>query len=111
MGGVPEGDVVRSVGRFAEGLRGRVSYHYGRTTWIRAVALDRRHPAPHLHLVYYLPIEDAYAHGINALHAGMTTIEAKRRRGAEVSGLYALVDQDPKVRHPGGGDGGGPKAI
>ncbi|WP_405527258.1 peptidogalycan biosysnthesis protein [Streptomyces avidinii] len=74
-------------------------YHYGTTTWIRAVALDRRHPAPHLYfnLMYYLPIEDAYAHGTTALHAGMTTIEAKRRRGAEVSGLYALVD-----RHPAG---------
>ncbi|MFI7355861.1 peptidogalycan biosysnthesis protein [Streptomyces avidinii] len=74
-------------------------YHYGTTTWIRAVALDRRHPAPHLYfnLMYYLPIEDAYARGTTALHAGMTTIEAKRRRGAEVSGLYALVD-----RHPAG---------
>lgn len=47
--------------------------------------------------MYYLPIEDAYAHGTTALHAGMTTIEAKRRRGAQVSGLYALVD-----RHPAG---------
>ncbi|MFI5669955.1 peptidogalycan biosysnthesis protein [Streptomyces sp. NPDC051704] len=73
-----------------------LSYHYGSTTWIRAVALDRRHPAPHLYfnLMYYLPIEDAYAHGTTALHAGMTTVEAKRRRGAEVSGLYALVDRD-----------------
>lgn len=70
-------------------------YHYGATTWIRAVAVDRQHPAPHLYfnLMYYLPAEDAYAHGSTALHAGMTTIEAKRRRGATVSGLYALVDQ------------------
>ncbi|MFD7082716.1 peptidogalycan biosysnthesis protein [Streptomyces sp. NPDC059918] len=79
-------------------------YHYGTTTWIRAVALDREHPAPHLYfnLMYYLPIEEAYARGTTALHAGMTTIEAKRRRGAEVSGLYALVD-----RHPAGS--GGPR--
>ncbi|MFD9409891.1 peptidogalycan biosysnthesis protein [Streptomyces sp. NPDC059989] len=70
-------------------------YHYGATTWIRAVAVDRRHPAPHLYfnLMYYLPAEDAYAHGATRLHAGMTTIEAKRRRGAAVSGLYALVDR------------------
>ncbi|MEU6104011.1 GNAT family N-acetyltransferase [Streptomyces flaveolus] len=70
-------------------------YHYGSTTWIRAVAVDRRHPAPHLYfnLMYYLPAEDAYAHGTTALHAGMTTIEAKRRRGATVSGLWALVDR------------------
>ncbi|MFF9453479.1 GNAT family N-acetyltransferase [Streptomyces flaveolus] len=70
-------------------------YHYGSTTWIRAVAVDRRHPAPHLYfnLMYYLPVEDAYAHGTTALHAGMTTIEAKRRRGATVSGLWALVDR------------------
>ncbi|MFF4099020.1 GNAT family N-acetyltransferase [Streptomyces sp. NPDC001903] len=76
-------------------------YHYGTTTWIRAVALDRRHPTPHLYfnLMYYLPIEDAYAHGTRALHAGMTAIEAKRRRGAEVSGLYALVDD--AARGPG----------
>ncbi|MFJ4776604.1 GNAT family N-acetyltransferase [Streptomyces sp. NPDC088762] len=69
-------------------------YHYGATTWIRAVATDPRHPAPHLYfnLMYYLPVEDAYAHGTAALHAGMTTIEAKRRRGATISGLYALVD-------------------
>lgn len=92
-----------------------LSYHYGSTTGIRAVAvaLDRRHPAPRLYfnLMYHLPIEDAYAHGINALQAGITTIEAKRRRGAEVSGLYALVDRDSAVRHPGGGDGGGPAAV
>jgi hypothetical protein len=70
-------------------------YHYGSTTWIRAVAVDRRHPAPHLYfnLMYYLPVEDAYVHGTTALHAGMTTIEAKRRRGATVSGLWALVDR------------------
>ncbi|WP_028813287.1 GNAT family N-acetyltransferase [Streptomyces flavidovirens] len=70
-------------------------YHYGTTTWIRAVAIDRQHPAPHLYfnLMYYLPVEDAYAHGATSLHAGMTTIEAKRRRGAAVSSLYALVDQ------------------
>ncbi|MFC7816949.1 GNAT family N-acetyltransferase [Streptomyces sp. NPDC057367] len=70
-------------------------YHYGATTWIRAVAVDRRHPAPHLYfnLMYYLPVEDAYTHGTTALHAGMTTVEAKRRRGASVSGLWALADQ------------------
>ncbi|MFF1556566.1 GNAT family N-acetyltransferase [Streptomyces sp. NPDC058279] len=70
-------------------------YHYGTTTWIRAVAVDRHHPAPHLYfnLMYYLPIQDAYAHGTTGLHAGMTTVEAKRRRGAVVSGLYALVDR------------------
>ncbi|MEU9591733.1 GNAT family N-acetyltransferase [Streptomyces sp. NPDC048193] len=70
-------------------------YHYGSTTWIRAVAVDRRHPAPHLYfnLMYYLPAEEAYAHGTTALHAGMTAIEAKRRRGATVSGLWALADR------------------
>ncbi|MEV7508415.1 peptidogalycan biosysnthesis protein [Streptomyces sp. NPDC089922] len=70
-------------------------YHYAGTTWIRAVAVDRSSPVPHLYfnLMYYLPVEDAYAHGTTALHAGMTTIEAKRRRGAEVTGLYALADR------------------
>ncbi|MFE3580937.1 peptidogalycan biosysnthesis protein [Streptomyces vinaceus] len=84
-------------------------YHYGTTTWIRAVALDRDHPTPHLYfnLMYYLPVEDAYAHGTTALHAGMTTIEAKRRRGARVSGLYALVDRHPAA--PGGAPAGTPQ--
>ncbi|WP_433544489.1 peptidogalycan biosysnthesis protein (plasmid) [Streptomyces sp. CA-294286] len=70
-------------------------YHYGSTTWIRAVAVDRQHPTPYLYfnLMYYLPIEDAYGHGATGLHAGMTTIEAKRRRGAAVSSLYAVVDR------------------
>ncbi|MFD8884236.1 hypothetical protein ACFV0H_17165 [Streptomyces erythrochromogenes] len=64
-------------------------YHYASTTWIRAVAVDRTRAAPHLYfnLMYYLPIQDAYAHGSTALHAGMTTVEAKRRRGAVVTGL------------------------
>ncbi|MEV6685432.1 peptidogalycan biosysnthesis protein [Streptomyces sp. NPDC051130] len=77
-------------------------YHYGTTTWIRAVALDRSHPAPHLYfnLMYYLPVEDAYAHGTTALHAGMTAIEAKRRRGARVSALYALVDRSSGEPEP-----------
>ncbi|MFJ6784941.1 peptidogalycan biosysnthesis protein [Streptomyces yangpuensis] len=75
-------------------------YHYAATTWIRAVAVDRTHPAPHMYfnLMYYLPIEDAYAHGTTALHAGMTTIEPKRRRGALISGLYALTDRRPPAR-------------
>ncbi|MFE5678605.1 peptidogalycan biosysnthesis protein [Streptomyces erythrochromogenes] len=70
-------------------------YHYASTTWIRAVAVDRTHASPHLYfnLMYYLPIQDAYAHGSTALHAGMTTVEAKRRRGAVISGLYALADR------------------
>ncbi|WP_208877386.1 GNAT family N-acetyltransferase [Streptomyces armeniacus] len=71
-----------------------LSYHYGATTWIRAVAADKEHPAPYAYfnLAYYLPIEDAYAHKTTALHAGMKSIEAKRLRGAEVSSLYALHD-------------------
>ncbi|MFJ2747370.1 peptidogalycan biosysnthesis protein [Streptomyces sp. NPDC087297] len=89
-------------------------YHYGATTWIRAVALDREHPAPHLYfnLMYYLPVEDAYAHGTTALHAGMTTIEAKRRRGAKVSGLYALTDTPaPDTPAPDTSAPGGPGAA
>ncbi|MFM9368554.1 GNAT family N-acetyltransferase [Streptomyces sp. Da 82-17] len=71
-----------------------LSYHYGATTWVRAVAVDSSRPAPSLYfnLAYYLPIESAYAHGTSALHVGMNTIEAKRLRGAVVSGLYAVTD-------------------
>ncbi|MFJ7780653.1 hypothetical protein [Streptomyces yangpuensis] len=91
------------------GVRGRrmtgfcLYYHYAATTWIRAVAVDRTHPAPHMYfnLMYYLPIEDAYAHGTTALHAGMTTIEPKRRRGALISGLYALTDRAAAFGSPG----------
>jgi predicted N-acyltransferase len=69
-------------------------YHQGSTTWLRAVGIDPERPAPFAYfaLTYYEPIEDAYRHGTTALHAGMKAIEAKRLRGARVSGLYALDD-------------------
>lgn len=69
-------------------------YHHGGTTWLRAVGLAPGHPAPFAYFVltYYAPIEDAYRHGSTALHAGMKAIEAKRLRGARVSGLSALYD-------------------
>ncbi|MGN9762033.1 hypothetical protein [Streptomyces sp. SD31] len=75
-------------------------YHQGDTTWLRAVGIDPERPAPFAYfaLTNYAPIEDAYRHGSIALHAGMKAIEAKRLRGARVSGLYALHDP-----HPGGG--------
>ncbi|NEB08648.1 hypothetical protein G3I32_07140 [Streptomyces coelicoflavus] len=69
---------------------------------LRAVAHDREHPVPHLYfnLMHYLPVEDACAHGTTVLHAGTITIEAKRRRGARVSPLYALADET-SAGHPG----------
>ncbi|MGW1608357.1 GNAT family N-acetyltransferase [Streptomyces sp. NPDC002285] len=69
-------------------------YHQGSTTWLRGVGIDPERPAPFAYfaLTYYEPIEDAYRHGTTALHAGMKAIEAKRLRGARVSGLYALDD-------------------
>jgi predicted N-acyltransferase len=69
-------------------------YHQGSTTWLRAVGIDPERPAPFAYfaLTYYEPIDDAYRHGTTALHAGMKAIEAKRLRGARVSGLYALDD-------------------
>ncbi|MDF3143536.1 MULTISPECIES: peptidogalycan biosysnthesis protein [unclassified Streptomyces] len=69
-------------------------YHQGSTTWLRAVGIDPERPAPFAYfaLTYYAPIEDAYRHGTTAVHAGMKAIEAKRLRGARVSGLYALHD-------------------
>ncbi|WP_063831352.1 peptidogalycan biosysnthesis protein [Streptomyces sp. NRRL F-2664] len=107
------GDAARVVAAYA----GRhmvgfcLYYHYAATTWIRAVAVDRTRPAPHLYfnLMYYLPVEDAYAHGTRALHAGMTTVEAKRRRGAVISPLYALTDRPlPAAGAPSSSRGGGP---
>ncbi|MDN3293349.1 peptidogalycan biosysnthesis protein [Streptomyces ficellus] len=69
-------------------------YHYGSTTWLRAVGTDPARPVPFAYftLAYYLPIADAYRHGTNAVHAGMKAIQAKRLRGARVTGLYALHD-------------------
>ncbi|QOV33834.1 N-acetyltransferase [Streptomyces ferrugineus] len=71
-------------------------YHQGGTTWLRAVGIDPEHPAPFAYfaLTYYAPIEDAYRRGSTALHAGMKAVEAKRRRGARISGLYALHDTE-----------------
>ncbi|MGI5484532.1 peptidogalycan biosysnthesis protein [Streptomyces lavendofoliae] len=73
-------------------------YHYGATTWLRAVGTDPARPVPFAYfaLAYYLPIEDAYRHGSGAVHAGIKAIRAKRLRGARVTGLYALHDD----RHP-----------
>ncbi|MFG2750770.1 peptidogalycan biosysnthesis protein [Streptomyces xanthophaeus] len=69
-------------------------YHFGGTTWLRAVGTDPSCPAPfaYFNVCYYLPIEDGYREGTSALHAGMRAIRAKRLRGARVSGLYALPD-------------------
>ncbi|KMS68859.1 hypothetical protein ACM01_37390 [Streptomyces viridochromogenes] len=69
-------------------------YHQGSTTWLRAVGIAPERPAPFAYfaLTYYAPIEDAYRHSTTALHCGMKAIEAKRLRGARVSGLYALHD-------------------
>ncbi|MFD6971599.1 peptidogalycan biosysnthesis protein [Streptomyces sp. NPDC059949] len=69
-------------------------YHFGGTTWLRAVGTDPSCPAPfaYFNVAYYLPIEDGYREGTSALHAGMRTIRAKRLRGARVTDLYALPD-------------------
>ncbi|WP_411149471.1 GNAT family N-acetyltransferase [Streptomyces sp. A30] len=67
-------------------------YHFGGTTWLRAVGTDPSCSAPfaYFNLTYYLPIEAAYQEGTTTLHAGMKAIRAKQLRGAEVTGLFAL---------------------
>ncbi len=67
-------------------------YHFGGTTWLRAIGADPSCSAPfaYFNLTYYLPIEAAYREGTTALHAGMKAIRAKQLRGAEITGLFAL---------------------
>ncbi|MFJ9344696.1 peptidogalycan biosysnthesis protein [Streptomyces sp. NPDC101733] len=69
-------------------------YHFGGTTWVRAIGTDPSRPVPfaYFNLAYYLPIADGYRAGTTALHAGMKSIAAKRLRGARISGLHALSD-------------------
>lgn len=69
-------------------------YHFGGTTWLRALGTDPSCPAPfaYFNIGYYLPIEDGYREGTSGLHAGMRTIRAKRLRGARVTDVYALLD-------------------
>ncbi|MEV6840130.1 GNAT family N-acetyltransferase [Streptomyces sp. NPDC051133] len=68
-------------------------YRHAGTVWLRATGYDyARLRAAHeyFNLVYYLPIEDAYAHGATALHLGVESLHAKTLRGAITSPLWAV---------------------
>lgn len=69
-------------------------YHHANTIWLRATGYDYarlRDAHEYFNLVYYLPIEDAYAHGATALHLGMESLRAKTLRGAATSPLWAVA--------------------
>lgn len=87
---------ARVVGAYQDGrMTGfALYYHYGHTTWLRAVGIDADRAAPfaYFNLTYYLPIEDAYRNHTTALHVGMKALTAKRLRGARTSPLYHLHD-------------------
>ncbi|MEV8016109.1 GNAT family N-acetyltransferase [Streptomyces sp. NPDC086554] len=68
-------------------------YRYADTVWLRSTGYDyARLGGAHeyFNLVYYLPIEHAYAHGATALHLGMESLRAKTLRGAVASPLWAI---------------------
>ncbi|WP_326667957.1 GNAT family N-acetyltransferase [Streptomyces sp. NBC_01257] len=68
-------------------------YRHAGTLWLRSTGYDYaqlRGAHEYFNLVYYLPIEDAYAQGATALHLGMESLRAKTLRGAVTSPLWAL---------------------
>ncbi|MGW0736607.1 GNAT family N-acetyltransferase [Streptomyces sp. NPDC002851] len=68
-------------------------YRHAGTVWLRATGYDYaqlRGAHEYFNLVYYLPIEHAYAHGATALHLGMESLRAKTLRGAVTSPLWAI---------------------
>ncbi|MGW6722771.1 GNAT family N-acetyltransferase [Streptomyces sp. NPDC054995] len=70
-----------------------LAYHHAGTVWLRSTGYDYarlRGAHEYFNLVYYLPIEDAYAHGATALHLGMESLRAKVLRGATASPLWAV---------------------
>ncbi|MET8806320.1 GNAT family N-acetyltransferase [Streptomyces sp. NPDC004546] len=68
-------------------------YRHAGTVWLRATGYDYarlRGAHEYFNLVYYLPIEVAYAHGATTLHLGMESLRAKTLRGAVTSPLWAI---------------------
>ncbi|MBW5481338.1 GNAT family N-acetyltransferase [Streptomyces bambusae] len=68
-------------------------YLHADTVWIRSTGYEYaqlRGAHEYFNLVYYLPIEYAYAHGATALHLGMESLRAKTFRGAVTSALWAV---------------------
>jgi predicted N-acyltransferase len=68
-------------------------YRHGATIWLRATGYDYarlRGAHEYFNLVYYLPIEAAYAHCATALHLGMESLHAKALRGAVTTPLWAV---------------------
>ncbi|MFJ6613256.1 GNAT family N-acetyltransferase [Streptomyces sp. NPDC091289] len=78
-----------------------LSYHHADTVWLRSTGYDYarlRGAHEYFNLVYYLPIEDAYAHGATSLHLGMESLRAKTLRGAVASPLWAIEGRSVGTR-------------
>ncbi|MEV0603083.1 GNAT family N-acetyltransferase [Streptomyces sp. NPDC050315] len=93
---------------FAEGRMVAFSlfYRHAGTVWLRATGYDYarlRGAHEYFNLVYYLPIEDAYAHGATGLHLGMESLRAKTLRGATTSPLWAIEGGGKTVGAPARG--------
>ncbi|MEU3842753.1 GNAT family N-acetyltransferase [Streptomyces sp. NPDC028635] len=91
--GMADSGVVRAA--YAQGRMVGFSlfYRHAGTNWLRATGYDYarlRGAHEYFNLVYYLPAEDAYAHGGGALHLGMESLRAKTLRGAVASPLWAI---------------------
>lgn len=68
-------------------------YVHAGTVWLRATGYDYarlREAHEYFNLVYYLPMDHAYAQGATALHLGMASLRAKTLRGAVTSPLWAV---------------------
>ncbi|WP_369386680.1 GNAT family N-acetyltransferase [Streptomyces sp. CG1] len=81
-----------------------LSYRHADTVWLRATGYDYarlRGAHEYFNLVYYLPIEDACAHGATALHLGMESLRAKTLRGAVTSPLWAVEGTGGANGRPG----------
>ncbi|MEU8528446.1 GNAT family N-acetyltransferase [Streptomyces sp. NPDC048629] len=68
-------------------------YQHANTIWLRSTGYDYtrlRNAHEYFNLVYYLPVDHAYAHGATTLHLGMESLRAKTLRGAIASPLWAV---------------------
>ncbi|MEU1128637.1 GNAT family N-acetyltransferase [Streptomyces sp. NPDC005900] len=77
-----------------------LGYRHADTLWMRASGCDYarlRGAHEYFNLVFYVPIEDACAHGAGALHLGMESLRAKTLRGAVTSPLWAVEAAAPKA--------------
>lgn len=70
-----------------------LAYKWGGTLWLRAVGFDYgqlRGGYEYFNLVFYQPLYYAYACGLERLHLGRESYEAKVNRGGRLSPLWGV---------------------